>query len=107
MSDNVNHPEHYTQGGIECIDAIKASMTREEFVGYLKGNCLKYLWRYRNKGKVQEDLKKAQWYLDKLVKEWECTNTVIDGSHSYWPMPKSEMLSNYIDSTRFEGGFDA
>lgn len=107
MSDNVNHPEHYTQGGIECIDAIKASMTREEFVGYLKGNCLKYLWRYRNKGKAQEDLKKAQWYLDKLVKEWECTNTVIDGSHSYWPMPKSEMLSNYIDSTRFEGGFDA
>lgn len=107
MSDNVNHPEHYTQGGIECIDAIKASMTREEFVGYLKGNCLKYLWRYRNKGKAQEDLKKAQWYLDKLVKEWECTNTVIDGSHYYWPMPKSEMLSNYIDSTRFEGGFDA
>lgn len=76
MSDNVNHPEHYTQGGIECIDAIKASMTCEEFVGYLKGNCLKYLWRYRNKGKVQEDLKKAQWYLDKLVKEWDPAATV-------------------------------
>ena len=44
--DLVNNPSHYTQGGIECIDAIKASMSDEEYAGFLKGNALKYLWRY-------------------------------------------------------------
>lgn len=72
MSDNINHPSHYTQGGVECIDAIKASMTHHEFVGYLKGNCIKYLWRYRNKGRAIEDLKKSQWYLERLISENEC-----------------------------------
>lgn len=66
--DPVNHPEHYTAGSVECIDAIKAQMTREEFLGYLRGNVVKYLWRYRHKGGV-ESLKKAQWYLDKLISE--------------------------------------
>ena len=65
--DDVNHPAHYTQGGIECIDAIKASMTPDEYAGYLKGNIQKYLWRYENKGGVQ-DLEKAMWYLDRLIK---------------------------------------
>ena len=65
--DVVNSPEHYRQGGIEAIDAIKASMTREEFKGYLKGNAQKYLWRYRHKGKPIEDLRKAEWYLDRLL----------------------------------------
>lgn len=69
LKDNVNHPSHYTNGGIECIDAIKASMSHVEFIGYLKGNCIKYLWRYRLKGKEPEDLKKAQWYLSKLIEE--------------------------------------
>lgn len=68
--DNVNHPAHYTQGGIECIDALKASMSRDEYRGFLKGNTMKYLWRYRMKGGV-EDLKKARWYLDKLISEME------------------------------------
>lgn len=76
MSDNINHPSHYTQGGIECIDAIKASMTYHEYAGYLKGNCIKYLWRYRNKGRAVEDLKKAQWYLDKLISENEHIGTI-------------------------------
>ena len=65
--DNVEHPYHYTQGDIECIDAIKASMSNEAFDGFLKGNALKYLWRYEDKGKPAEDLKKARWYLDKLI----------------------------------------
>ena len=68
-ADVVNSPEHYRQGGIEAIDAIKASMTREEFKGYLKGNAQKYLWRYRHKGKPAEDLRKAKWYLDRLLVE--------------------------------------
>ena len=66
-SDPVNHPSHYTQGMVECIDAIQSSMSFEAFTGYLKGNVLKYLWRYQNKGKALEDLQKAQWYLNKLT----------------------------------------
>ena len=66
--DNVNSPAHYASGGIECIAAIKASMTKEEFMGYLKGNLQKYSWRWRDKGGV-EDLRKARWYLDRLISE--------------------------------------
>ena len=66
-SSPVDSPNHYNSGSLECIDAIEASMSRDEFLGYLKGNTLKYLWRYRYKGKPEEDLKKAQWYLDKLT----------------------------------------
>jgi hypothetical protein len=67
--DNVNHPPHYNQGGIECIDAIKAA-TGSGFVKYCTGNVIKYLWRYDNKGGA-EDLKKAAWYLDRAIKEME------------------------------------
>jgi len=67
----IDHPSHYTQGGIECIEAIKASMSRQEFLGYLKGNAMKYLWRYQNKGKPAEDLKKHLWYSNRLLKELE------------------------------------
>ena len=75
MPDPVNHPDHYTQGGIECIDAIEASMTPEAFAGYLKGNVLKYLWRYEKKVKPAEDLKKARWYLDKAITTIEKNGT--------------------------------
>ena len=64
--DNVNHPPHYTEGGIECIEAIEAQLTPEEYKGYLKGNVAKYIWREKHKGGI-ESLKKAQWYLNKLV----------------------------------------
>jgi hypothetical protein len=69
--DNVNSPKHYTgNGSIECIDYIEDFLTKEEYVGYLRGNIAKYLhrWRYKN---GLEDLKKAQWYLNKLVQEVE------------------------------------
>ncbi len=62
----VSHPSHYTQGNIECIDAIQASMSASEFAAFLKGNVQKYLWRYSNKNGI-EDLKKAQWYLNKMI----------------------------------------
>jgi hypothetical protein len=65
-SDPIN-PSHYKQGGIECIEAIKAA-TGESFIGYVWGNVLKYLWRWPKKGGV-DDLKKARWYLDRLIKE--------------------------------------
>ncbi len=62
----VNHPKHYRSGDLECIDAIEAQMSAEEFRGFLKGNVLKYLWREKHKGGT-ESLCKAQWYLDKLI----------------------------------------
>jgi hypothetical protein len=65
--DNVNHPPHYNQGGIECIEAIKAALG-DGFADYLRGNVMKYLWRYKQKGGV-EDLRKSAWYLDRLFKE--------------------------------------
>ena len=68
-SDVVNKPEHYNTGNIECIEAIRESMSPEAYKGYLKGNCLKYLWRYDYKGKPSEDLEKAGWYLNSLIKE--------------------------------------
>ena len=64
--DMVEHPPHYTAGGIECIDATKAALTPEEFAGYCKGNLMKYLWRERHKGGL-ESLKKGRWYLQKLI----------------------------------------
>lgn len=65
--DAIN-PEHYKKGGIECVDAIKASMSDLEFQGYLKGNVLKYMWRFRHKKGV-EDLQKAEWYNKRLIDE--------------------------------------
>ena len=67
VPDMVDHPPHYTDGGsIECIEAIEAQLTDEEYRGYLKGNVAKYLWRERHKGGT-ESLKKAQWYLRRLI----------------------------------------
>ena len=65
--DMVGAPKHYNTGNIECIDAIEESMSSVAFKGYLKGNCMKYLWRYDYKGKQVEDLQKAGWYLNKLT----------------------------------------
>ena len=66
LIDNVNHPSHYTDGGIECIEAIEAQLTPEEYRGYLKGNVAKYVWREKHKGGI-ESLQKAQWYLTRLI----------------------------------------
>ena len=66
--DPVAQPDHYNKGAIEAIEAIKASMHPQEYKGYLKGNCLKYLWRYEYKNGI-EDLRKARVYLEWLIKE--------------------------------------
>jgi len=66
QKDMVNSPAHYNDFGIECIDAIEAA-TGSEFKAYLQGNILKYLWRYKYKGKPLEDLQKAEWYLSRLI----------------------------------------
>lgn len=68
-NDNINSPAHYRQGGIECIEAIKASMSEEGFRDYLKGNVMKYIWRYEHKGRAIEDIEKAMRYLNRLKDE--------------------------------------
>jgi len=64
--DDVNHPAHYTAGGIECIDAMEAALSPAEFRGFCKGNALKYVWREAHKG-GDESLRKAIWYLERAV----------------------------------------
>ncbi len=68
-SDPVNHPQHYCFGGIETIDYIHAKLSDDEYHGYLKGSIIKYLSRAGHKGDEKEDLKKARWYLDRMIHE--------------------------------------
>jgi hypothetical protein len=71
VSDQINSPPHYNTGGIECIDYLKDNMSFTAYKGYLEGNCKKYLHRWRYKGKPLEDLRKAHWYLERLILEIE------------------------------------
>ena len=73
--NNVNNPPHYNQGQTECIDAIEAMLSVEEYIGYLRGNSMKYRWRFRYKNGF-EDLNKAQWYEKRLVKFMEEHNVL-------------------------------
>lgn len=68
--DPVNRPAHYTSGGIECIDAMQAAFGDEAVKDFCLCNAFKYLWRHRQKNGV-EDLKKARWYLNRLITEVE------------------------------------
>jgi hypothetical protein len=65
--DMVNSPPHYGTGVIECIDYIEDFLTKEEYIGYLRGNIAKYLHRWRYKNGI-EDLKKSEWYGSRLIK---------------------------------------
>lgn len=82
MSDEVAQPPHYNQGDIECIDAIRASMSADEFAGYCKGNVIKYTWRYRYKGGVT-DLEKAIWYQKRLIETVGNLSTSNEDSVSF------------------------
>lgn len=71
MNDNVNSPKHYTQGDIECIEAIKAATVGKTGIeAFCVGNAIKYLWRYENKNGL-EDVKKAAFYVNRLTSELE------------------------------------
>ena len=67
-TDEVEHPSHYTQGNIECIDAIESALTFEQFIGYLKGCIIKYIWRCDHKKARLKDVEKEIWYSNKLKK---------------------------------------
>lgn len=71
--DNVKQPAHYTQGGIECIDAIRAALG-SGFADYCAGNVIKYIWRHRFKNGI-EDLRKAAVYLQWMIESEEKNDT--------------------------------
>lgn len=70
-NDPVNHPSHYTQGKVECIDAVEsATVNKKGIEAVCTANIIKYLWRYEEKGGL-EDLKKAKFYLNKLIEAYK------------------------------------
>lgn len=76
--DLVNHPPHYTQGaGVECIEAIRAALTADEYRGYLKGAILKYAWRERFKNRLQ-DIQKLRWYAEELERHLKDTLSQLE-----------------------------
>ena len=71
VPDMIDHPKHYTQGGIECIDALKAATVGKRGIeAVCVANVIKYLWRYEEKNGI-EDVRKAKWYIERLLKELE------------------------------------
>nr|WP_162612682.1 DUF3310 domain-containing protein [Flavonifractor sp. An135] len=72
-SDPVNHPRHYTAGGIECIDALESMATgyKDPVQAGLAWQIIKYIWRCPLKGKPLEDAKKAEFYLHRLIEKLE------------------------------------
>lgn len=86
----VEHPSHYTSGGIECIDAMKAMLAGYEqakiatkfYWHFLSGQVLKYLWRWPLKARPLQDLKKARWYLERLIADVENQDHAVTELHS-------------------------
>ena len=76
--DMVNHPNHYTGGKVECIDAIESAVCGLKGIeAVCTANAIKYLWRWKNKNGC-EDLKKARWYIERLIKMQEGINANAD-----------------------------
>lgn len=85
VQEEVDNPPHYNKGNVECIEAIESMLTSEEYIGYLRGNSLKYRWRFRYKGKPVADLLKADWYEQRLLNFYTKNNL----------LNKSEKSSGY------------
>jgi hypothetical protein len=71
MDEEVNHPPHYTQGDIECIQGIEAALGPLGAYNYCKGAAIKYLWRCDYKGNTKTDLEKASWYIARAIENLE------------------------------------
>lgn len=111
MTDNVNHPIHYTQGGIECIEALKAATVHKKGIEAIcVANVIKYLWRYEEKN-GKEDVEKAKWYLEYLLKELSVAHEGEDTSFDYdfiGDVEKTCDECKYFDNVEFaEGSFKA
>lgn len=68
MKESVNHPDHYNQNGVECLDVIKAAIGTNGLRQFMIGNAIKYLFRAEHKGQYLEDMKKARFYIDETIK---------------------------------------
>ena len=91
---NAINPAHYQKGGVECIEAIEASMSKEALKGFLKGNCIKYIYRYENKNGA-EDLRKAEWYLLRLIALREDEETMAKETIRNSSKTVAEAIANY------------
>lgn len=69
-ADPIN-PSHYRDGGVECIDGLRAALGLEGFLAYCRGNAMKYLWRLGKKDAALQEARKARWYLDRMIAEME------------------------------------
>jgi hypothetical protein len=71
LEEKVNHPSHYTQGSVECIEALESATSNLTGIDAVcTANAIKYMWRWKQKGGL-EDLKKAKWYIERLITKWE------------------------------------
>lgn len=103
MKDNIN-PSHYRRGKVECIDALEsATLNKSGIEAVCTANAIKYLWRYEEKGGV-EDVKKAKWYIERLIntleKEVDETRVLnIHGHPRLWPLTPtpSEVYIHPVD----------
>ena len=94
--DMVNHPSHYTQGNIECIDALKeATKDLKGIEAVCTANAIKYLWRWKFKNGV-EDLKKAVWYTQRLIQELEENQEIEINAPEEWTGEESVICFNCI-----------
>lgn len=105
--DSVDRPVHYASGGIEAIEAMESSMSAEAFKGFLKGNAIKYLWRYEKKNGL-EDLRKCKWYLKALIfaleneEEAEALSAIENNcKDGFCPMPGARIGNKAIDEPMF------
>jgi hypothetical protein len=69
MTEDPINPSHYRQGDVECIDAIRSALGDDGFRAYCKGQVIKYTWRCEHKGNPEQDLAKANWYMQQLINE--------------------------------------
>lgn len=100
-NDAVNHPTHYTQGGIECIDAMQSAFGKDELAAYCKIAAFKYLWREESKGGT-EDIKKAIWYLNKLIELRTEENPCLT-CHEGWMQAKDREITGCADACKAYG----
>lgn len=75
--DEIRKPRHYTQGAVECIDAIESMIGDESAIDYCRAQAVKYLWRLPHKGKPLEDAQKAQFYVDRIIGKLNADNSEV------------------------------
>lgn len=102
MNDQVNHPSHYkTFPDMEAIDIIEASLTPEEYIGYLKGSFLKYRLRAGDKGPALVDIDKSNWYREEL-RNCSATEERTQKLLSEAAQHTREIMRGYCQSERYE-----